>query len=230
MAQITPSALISEVRGSIGNQTFARNQYRNYAKIRKSPTNPNTSFQGEIRAIMQAGVIAWQELSESERTEWNRVAKFWHSRFALDGTKPLNGFNYFIRTYITFEQYLSGTGIAPALPRKLEGQRITNVTLNTTTFTVQVSPNNNGVNEFYVIKASSFRSPGRTSINPSLLKPMAVASNAVGVNNINLKTIWETRFGTTLAAHAGEKIFFSIQSLDGLSQYLSPLRITFDTI
>lgn len=87
MAKFIPGPLISEIRGALGNQIFARNQYHAYTRARTEPNN----FPSPARVIqkerMTAAATAWSAtLTELERTSWNA--------YALAQTKrkgPING-------------------------------------------------------------------------------------------------------------------------------------------
>jgi hypothetical protein len=135
-----------------------------------------------------------------------------------------------MRNYLTYSTHGAGDAGEIHPPRFLAGASITAITLNSTTFDIEVTPKGSNVNDFYVLRFSDVRSAGRSKINPSLLKPIQVGANSDGVFVYDLKAAWESRFASTLAAHIGEKIFVSLQILDGKSQYLSPLQIQFSSI
>jgi hypothetical protein len=120
MAIITPSSLVSEIRGSVGDQTFSRNAYRAYVKERKAPTNPNTLRQIEVRNFMGAASEYWRIISQDQRNAWNSFAKQLNAKSRLGQEPKLNGYNACSRWYITYQlgacEFINEPGPLQVLP------------------------------------------------------------------------------------------------------------------
>jgi hypothetical protein len=219
MAVITPSAVISEIRGKAGNLVFSKNQYRPYVKGFSVPANPNTARQISSRSSLETGVVEWQGFSDDERRKWNLEAKRWSSRLSLSGSRPLNGFNLYLRRWMMADKNTLGLLINSASPRKMASAYLGVPTCTTTVFTVPVIVTNSPTGFYWIIRITPPQSPGVMSVNQSRLVWATNGENNAGNVTVDLKAIWEALFATTLATHTGKAIFISINPVDGLSQF-----------
>jgi hypothetical protein len=105
MAFFTPSCLISEIRGSVGNQTFSRNAHGNIVKQKLVQTNPDTAAQQTVRANMAAAVEDWQELTDSQRREFYDMAKDYPRTDSLGRTYVSTGYHFYIRTKLAYRSF-----------------------------------------------------------------------------------------------------------------------------
>jgi hypothetical protein len=100
MAVITPSALVSEIRGSVGDQTFSRNRYGPYVKQKLVQPASNTAAQIIIRDALSAGVAAWKLTTESTKKNWDAfVSKHLRSK-NISRQVRISAFNEFTGRYI----------------------------------------------------------------------------------------------------------------------------------
>lgn len=100
MAIITPSSTISEIRGSIGDETFSKNHYRPYVKARVSPVQPDTAKQISSRGSISNLNNAWRSLSENDRLRWINFAAETFSTARLSERHKLTGYSAFARAYL----------------------------------------------------------------------------------------------------------------------------------
>lgn len=70
MAKVRPGTTQSEISGSIGGLTYARNRYGSYVRSRSNPVNPNSPGQIAVRAILAAVSRDWSALTDSQRDAW----------------------------------------------------------------------------------------------------------------------------------------------------------------
>lgn len=105
---IIRSSVFSEVRGSIGGTTYARNRYGAYARNRTVPVNPRTDAQQAIRAAMATAAIVWKSLTDGERTLWNNYAAATPVTNRLGETIYLSG-QAMYNKYSTFYTYQGET-------------------------------------------------------------------------------------------------------------------------
>lgn len=68
------SALVTQVSGSVGGMTGARNRSGMYFRARSMPVNPQTSFQTAIRNAFTQCVTAWGDLTPDQRENWQVYA------------------------------------------------------------------------------------------------------------------------------------------------------------
>ena len=74
MATIKTSALIADIRGSVGGNVFARNKAGLYARARIKPLNPRSALQQLRRAKLSAAAAYWSQLTAQVRADWQAYA------------------------------------------------------------------------------------------------------------------------------------------------------------
>jgi hypothetical protein len=120
MAFFTPSCLISEIRGSVGNQTFSRNAHGNIVKEKLVQTNPDTARQQEFRGHMGEAVTAWQGLTQPQRNQWYTLGRDTIVTDSLGVKRIQNGYHLFIQRKLNLLKInQAGTpvlGIKPIIP------------------------------------------------------------------------------------------------------------------
>lgn len=98
MALIKFGGGITEMRGSIAGNVFARNRYGAYVRSRTKPINPNSVMQGLVRSAMSAVTEYWNTtLTAAQRTAWATYASAVAMKNKLGETVYLSGFNHFVR-------------------------------------------------------------------------------------------------------------------------------------
>jgi hypothetical protein len=87
-------AIITDISGSFGGMTFGRN--KDAAFIRKNPMQikPQTGPQKDVRNIYNSAVVAWRNLSDTQRLQWQSAASMF--------TNQSNGYRYFITLYLQY--------------------------------------------------------------------------------------------------------------------------------
>lgn len=77
MARITPSALIDDIKGSVGGVTFSSWKGMSYVKSKaKSVRNPATNVQVQIREAMTFfSRRFFDDLTDAQRAEWDQYAQ-----------------------------------------------------------------------------------------------------------------------------------------------------------
>jgi len=101
MALVKFGGGITQMSGSVGGTTFARNRYGNYARAKTKPVNPNTAAQAAIRSALSELTVLWsQTLSAAQRTAWNLYGASVAMKNRLGETTYLTGFNHYIRSNV----------------------------------------------------------------------------------------------------------------------------------
>lgn len=72
-------AILGNISGSIGANTFSHNRGGSYVKRRSVPTNPNSNRQQDIRNILSSLSSNWSSLSSANQNDWNTWA-YWHPK------------------------------------------------------------------------------------------------------------------------------------------------------
>lgn len=104
MAVFVPGSVIGDIRGSVGNQTYSRNQGGLYVRAR-----PNVPFEpSEEQLVCQATITAlsryWSaELTEDQRNDWRAYAHQHPQPDQFGHPHLVNGYTRFIQ--INFHYY-----------------------------------------------------------------------------------------------------------------------------
>lgn len=223
MAIITPSSLISEIRGSVGTQTFSRNKYRPYVKVRKAPLNTASAYKTTARGYLTSACAAWKALTDEERFEFIIYAKEHNSRHRLSEDRPLSGYNFFIRFYI-MNSFCGVTvptepGVIKEFPQwSTIIERYFQLNLS---FDCQATFTRTGL--YAIISASKDVNASKMSINSVTINFIKVHSVPSTLSVMDYTTAWENRYGTTIGL-VGRKVFTRVRLYDSTCGQLSAAR------
>jgi hypothetical protein len=99
MATWTPSALVSDIRGLLGNQVFSFQKGSHYIKTHNAnPSDPNTAAQQASRSNWSDLSAWWSHLTQTQQNMWHKYASL--------QKRPLTGFNAFMA--VNMSLYNSG--------------------------------------------------------------------------------------------------------------------------
>lgn len=224
MAIITNSPIVSEIRGSSGGQTFSRNKYRAYVKIRKAPTDTITPYKTTARNNFASAALGWSALTDAQRLAWNKAAFDFTTKARL-GVEPVSdGFNYFVR----FNMYLLMAGQSmvdtPGHDRNMPYLR---------TFIPDAFTSAIGFDYVVSFTSSDFImygytsppvSPGRMSVNSTQLLFLSAQAVFSGSSVFDMTTEWFDRFGDP-SDYVGKKVFFGARIMSLSQGSLTPMRI-----
>lgn len=97
MAVIQTGSIVSDIRGSVGTETYGRNQGGLYVRARAGPAGPPTAEQIKITDAMALLSAHWSsDLTDQQRADWRSYAAQ-HPRVDRWGSPRLsNGYTRFI--------------------------------------------------------------------------------------------------------------------------------------
>ena len=95
MARITYGPLVTAIKGSIGGVTFQNNTSGTIIRSRPRPTRVSTTKQTIAHAALQQLLYEWQNITQSQRDEWNEYASVWTKENKFGESKTLTGQNWF---------------------------------------------------------------------------------------------------------------------------------------
>jgi len=96
MALISLGAALSNISGSVGGATFARNRGGSYMRNRTIPLNPQSSFQSPLRARFGDLAQRWSgSLTDSQRSGWDSYAEGTPIVNKLGDERVLSGINWY---------------------------------------------------------------------------------------------------------------------------------------
>lgn len=210
MAIFTPSSLVSEIRGSVGEQTFSRNGSGIYVMSKLTQTNPDTPAQQVRREAVAEAVTAWQSLSDAEAQQWIAFAKSNRLKNRLGVNYTRSGFNEFVNRYVNRSLVSSSiSGFAP-LPRVRVRPLEVTTSLSPESMEVAWRLSNDGYNTFVVVYATRPLSSGIRFINPSFLRVIAVLANSDQNDLLDIYAEYVALFSPTELDN-GKRIGFAVK-------------------
>ncbi len=119
MALVKFGGGVTQMSGSIGGTTFARNASGNYARARTTPVNPQSARQTAVRASIAFLANFWSStLTQGQRDAWKDYAAAVVMSNRLGESTFISGFNHFLRSNSLRKR--SNNGIRSAGPIVLE--------------------------------------------------------------------------------------------------------------
>lgn len=106
---IIKSSLLSEIRGSVGGTTYARNKAGLYARNRSKPVNPNTVNQSLVRSQFGINSFNFGALTVDQVAAWNQFAQGYPAVNRVGDTYTPSG----RQMYMLCNQNLASIGEAP---------------------------------------------------------------------------------------------------------------------
>lgn len=108
MARIVYSALIDNIRGSIGGTTFQKNAYGYTCKHKPNMVRPWTADQKQMQQAFSLAVKAWKEAAAATRTNWETWASTNPQYAKHNPSAVLSGFACFTKWHM-FRFLTNGT-------------------------------------------------------------------------------------------------------------------------
>lgn len=195
MAKFTPGPAVAEVRGSVGGTTFSRNRFGAYMRQRVKPTVPTSDAFLAATARLSAGSIAWQALTDDQRTAWATWAQTNPVTGSLGFSQILTGHTAFtgiaIRRDLIGEDPLDAPPIGPA-PDPLSSMSLS-ADIGVGAFDITFTPSPlDGALSVYV-KACVVASPGINYVK-NRLRLLLIAAAAT-TSTLDIETEMVARFG-----------------------------------
>lgn len=108
MARVKLSPLLTDISGSIGGMTIQRNKFGMTLRQKPIPLNKITPAQITIRTHIATIQAAWQELTDTQRLQWNRFLDFSGQTINKDRSVKLSGHSL----YLKYQLYRLLTGMS----------------------------------------------------------------------------------------------------------------------
>ena len=213
MAVITPSALISEIRGSVGSQTFSRNRSGPYVKGKLIMPPSSTPLQVAVRAQLTAAIAAWKAATQSYQTTWMVFAG--KQRIGKNISRKITraGYNEFVSRWMNrYALGASGTGFMP-LPLVRINTVITSITQGALSIVLNYDTLRFAASCKIAVYATPPISPGINQLNPSLLRIIGSFSPGAQIGSEQLYTMYTTKFPLA-PADVGKKICIAVRAIN----------------
>lgn len=220
-ARVKYGALITEVKGSIGGQTFQ--SCRGGFILRNKPISPkNRSFsQSSIRSVNAKNGSSWRGLSQAERDSWNAVAPSYPHTDKFGDPATLSGYELYMRANF----YLALVGVtllsSGALPDALWSPASVSITSSVAASEMDLvwTGGNVGADMRALIRLSPPLSAGRSYRKSDLVIVLPITSGTSSPLDLWSEVI--KRYG--VAPVAGQRFFASMQVVSTVTGNVSQL-------
>ena len=108
MARVKFTAIVSEIRGSLGGNTFQANRYGFTLKNKSLQGFPNSLLQNFSKASLTQILQGWQNLTDAQRAQYNTYASSFPQYPKSGSTVALSGFEVWAK----FNLQMACVGIA----------------------------------------------------------------------------------------------------------------------
>lgn len=227
MAFFTPSCLISQIRGSVGNQTFSRNAHGAIVKEKLVQTVTSTAAQIAYRDDFAEGVANWQGFSDAQRKRLYLIAKDFPRTDSLGKKQILTGYHFYLSMWMAYKGFDTTYN---ALHRK----HIPEVSPINYVF----SPDSGGMrlnfsipslvsSKFWQVSATDQISAGIKYLSPSRFK-IIINGSTFGSHNTLVTSDWESVYGA-YTEDLTKNVWIKVSILYGFSSQIMhywPLRLT----
>lgn len=194
MAKFNPGSLISEIRGSVGDDTYSKNAFGPYVKQKLTQTVRNTSFQQVIRQAFIDGNDAYKLLSDEEFKSWSEFVDQHLRSNGLSQRIRISAYNEFISRYVNRALLGSTATGFDAQPPCNQFSTITDLVASSGMLSATINTQNYDGTAVVAIYATEILSPTIRSINPSLYNFIGVLSLASGSDIVDLTQMYLDRY------------------------------------
>jgi len=199
-------AIITDGRNKIGGHVVSKNRAGNYMKTKSVPTNPNTSFQSEVRANVTQLSQQWRTLSDEQRSAWIAAVADFKKTDIFGDLKTPSGFNLFMRLNLNLLN--AGASLISQPPADLTVTPLTSLSVSSIAAggdkLLAFLPSPVPVGYALVVAASPSMSPGR-SFSKTFVNKIVVAP-AGTLLEVDMDVSYLAKYGEPVF---GKRVFFS---------------------
>jgi len=208
MAHVVTGSIVADISGKVGDSVYSRNRGGLYVKKYVKPVQPSSSYQQTALLYFQAANVAYNQLSESDYSNWAAFTKKIIKSTFNGSQRPWTPRGLFIHCFVNRQFIGFPTNPLPVMPAASGFQSLTLEqvgTLNLYATTIGGVTNT----DFYTIYKSHFAtSLGVRSIN-SVQQVFFHSRNYKGIGPENIAGTWKSRFSPTLPL-ATQRSFCSV--------------------
>lgn len=192
--------------GSRRNDTYSRNRYGQYVRNRSIPVNPQTSYQGTVRAAFGAAAQAWASLTNAQRASWEAYASTHPVIDSLGQFKYLTGSAIYVKIRAQQSAASITIGVLPPAEPSFVANPSLAVSAAETGQVMTITGDDQPTNYKAMVYATPQLSPGRSY--PVGRKLVRVVASSMWSTPVSFITSWSDRFGTL---QAGKKIIYDVR-------------------
>lgn len=170
--------------------------------------NPNTTFQGAVRARLAVNSAAWRALTALQRSGWDSLGASMTRTDALGQTYTLTGFQAYCS--VNNSNLAAGNAVVSAAPALVTPSALATatITLTAATFSVAFTPTPPAAGQRVFVYCSKQRSAGRSFEGDLRLIHVSAAA---GASPANIFSEYTARMGTPVL---GNRVFLALHVYD----------------
>lgn len=221
MATIKFSAVVSDVRGKIGGNVFARNKGGNYIRAFAMPLNPNSTFQQTIRNRMKSLHASYQSLSAARIQAWKNFAPGYPFANKVGESLPLSGQQLFLKLNGNLKAV--GASIIPEPSPKTAVAALPDAvfTATSTAVTCSTVPSAIGADEKVIVSMSKAYPKSITAPGKSAMRQISVI-DSTDTAPVDLTADYSARF--SLPASADMKVFYNLKVVNTTTGFATTIQ------
>lgn len=231
MAKIKTSALIADIKGTVGGNVFASNKGGNYVRRGKQPTNANTAKQQAVRNAFGTQSGLWRSLTEAQRRSWIEGAVNFPYTDSLGEVKLYSGQQLFNKLNNNLIQYgLTTLEVCP-IPQSFPLVEWVSVSNLTTGDVLEANFNIGGAvtvpaNFIVSVASTASMSAGIGAPQRQRFKNIQTLVATDSTEDVSLQPAYNDNFDLLLA---GDTIFISlmlVNTISGEASIMSDIKST----
>jgi hypothetical protein len=225
MAKIKTSALVADIKGTVGGNVFASNKGGNYVRRGKKPTNANTEKQQAVRSAFGAQSGLWRTLTDAQRRSWIEGAVNFPYMDSLGEMKVYSGQQLFNKLNNNLIQYGQTTLEVCPTPQTFPALAWANIVNNKTANVLEITVAFNEslivpADFVLVISATAVLSNGIESPARQRFKNITTLPATTDVDGLSVVSEYDENFNVM---ESGTTIFMGAMLVNTLSGESSPM-------
>jgi hypothetical protein len=191
--------------GSVANWTSSRNRYGQYVRTRAIPVQPESSYQGVMRARLSQNAAHWRVLTPAQRAGWADLGASMIRVDSLGQSNSLTGFQSYCS--VNNNNLDAGNAVVSDAPTLQTPDSLASMTLTLTAaaFSIAYTPTPLGAGERLFAYTSLQRSAGRSFEGD--LRLLLVGA-AAGASPLDVYATYLARFGIPIV---GRRVFVMLR-------------------
>lgn len=211
---------VSEIRGKIGGNVYARNRGGSYSRAKVTPLNPQSTRQSAQRDAQSAVMKRWSaNLTEPQRQAWIAAAEFITAKNIFGDSVKLTGIALYAKLNSVLQRI--GQTIHDTVPTSFGVSGLSGVSMvadvSDNWIKVSFTPLPTGTGQRLLVYTTTALPAGR---NPTK-SDFSLLTDVIGTTTspYDIRALWEARYGLTITA--GKKIGVKLQLIDTTSGVVS---------
>ena len=194
MALVKFGAGVSEMRGKEGGVIYSKNAYGSYMKTKVSPTNPQTKYQQDVRAVLQGIASSWKDLTQTQKDNWKDLGAQVERVNRFGDITNFTGFTLFMKLNLNIIT-VGGSAITaapsvPTIPTLVAGDFIAESTVESLSLAFTPSLTSSGISLVSYVTPLIYTGKNFVKNIRRFIQADSEPTTAV-----DMLTAWKVRFG-----------------------------------